>query len=209
MICSNDLRLSLVYSRQRDFSTRDVDVEFPAEVNVAQQRAEQAGFAMSCEPEVGRLLMVLAAAVPLFGRVLEIGAGAGVGAAWLATGLESRPDVEAISVEVDADLVAPGRSETWPARVKLVEVDILDVLAKLGQFDLVFADAQSGEWQGLERTVQALRPGGILIVDDMHSPDDSDEHPDHAVRRARYDHQSLITAEFALGSGVMLATRKR
>lgn len=185
------------------------NVELPAEVQLARQRAERAGFAHSCEPEVGRLLMVLAGAVPLFGRVLEIGAGAGVGTAWLATGLESRPDVEAISVEVDADLVALGRSGTWPARVKLVEADILDVLAKLGQFDLVFADAQNGKWQGLERTVQALRPGGILIVDDMHSPDESDEHPNHAVRRTLFDHQSLITAEFALGSGVMLATRKR
>lgn len=187
-------------------------MEFPAEVQLALQRAEQIRFAHSCEPEVGRLLMVLAGAVPLFGRVLEIGAGAGVGTAWLATGLERRRDVEAISVEVDADLVALGRTGTWPARVKLVEADILNVLDGLGQFDLIFADARGGKWHGLDRTVQALRPGGILIVDDMRPPEGSyepDEHPNRAVRRTLCDHQSLIAAEFDLGSGVILATRKR
>lgn len=190
----------------------DQDVEFPVEVQVALQRAEHAGFRHSCGPEVGRLLMVLAGAVPLFGRVLEIGAGAGVGTAWLATGLERRLDVEAITVEVDAELAALGRSGTWPARVKLVEADILDVLANLGQFDLVFADAAGGKWHGLARTVQALRPGGILIVDDMQpreGSDESDGHPNRAVRNTLYDHRDLITAEFDLGSGVILATRKR
>jgi len=187
-------------------------VEFPAEVQQALRRAEDAGFTHSCDPEVGRLLMVLAGAVPLFGRVLEIGTGAGVGAAWIATGLERRLDVEAISVESDAELVALGRSAAWPARVKLVEADIFSVLDRLGQFDLVFADATGGKWHGLVRTVQALRPGGILVVDDMDVPEgseQSEEHPNQAVRRALYEHQDLITAEFHLGSGVMLATRKR
>lgn len=34
-----------------------------------------AGFGLSCEPEVGRLLAVLAAAVPPGGAVLELGTG--------------------------------------------------------------------------------------------------------------------------------------
>lgn len=189
----------------------DTVVELPAEVHLAQQRAEQAGFAYSCDPEVGRLLMVLAAAVPLFGRVLEIGTGAGVGAAWLATGLERRLDVEAMSVEADEELVALDRAGAWPARIKLIEGDILSVIGGLGQFDLIFADAQGGKWHGLDRTVQALRPGGILVVDDMDVPPGIDpaDHPNTAVRRTLRAHAGLVTADFPLGSGVTLATRKR
>ncbi|HSK98468.1 MAG TPA: class I SAM-dependent methyltransferase [Euzebyales bacterium] len=187
-------------------------MEFPAEVQLALQRADEAGFHHSCDPAVGRLLMVLAAAVPLFGRVLEIGAGAGVGAAWLATGLERRPDVEALSVEADADLVALDRAGAWPERIKLVEADILGVIETLGQFDLVFADAQAGKWHALDRTVRALRPGGILVVDDMGPPvmsGDAGDHPNAGVRQALCADGRLVTAEFDLGSGVVLATRKR
>ncbi|HSK96320.1 MAG TPA: class I SAM-dependent methyltransferase [Euzebyales bacterium] len=192
-------------------------MEFPAEVQLALQRADGAGFRHSCDPAVGRLLMVLAAAVPLFGRVLEIGSGAGVGAAWLATGLERRPDVEALSVEADADLVALDRAGGWPERIKLVEADILGVIENLGQFDLIFADAQAGKWHALDRTVRALRPGGLLVVDDMGPPADAGEgrvagdadHPNAGVRRALCADVRLITADFDLGSGVVLATRRR
>lgn len=187
-------------------------MEFPAEVQLAQRRAEQAGFVCSCEPDVGRLLMVLAAAVPLFGRVLEMGTGAGVGAAWLATGLEQRPDVEAISVEMDPDLIALVRAGPWPTRVRLIEGDILAVLDGLGQFDLIFADAQGGKWVGLERTVQALRAGGVLVVDDMRPATWRDsEHQARTgqVRRNLHEHPDLITVELAWSSGVMLATRRR
>ena len=52
----------------------------PEPVRLAAGRAERAGFAMSCDPGVGRLLAVLAAAVPANGRVLELGTGTGLDA---------------------------------------------------------------------------------------------------------------------------------
>jgi predicted O-methyltransferase YrrM len=187
-------------------------VEIPAEVELAQKRAEQAGFDMSCEPEVGRLLMVLAAAVPLFGRVLEMGSGAGVGAAWLAAGLERRPDVEAISVELDAGLVELARTGPWPERIRLVEGDVLTMIERLGRFDLIFADAQGGKWEGLERTVQALRAGGVLVVDDMRPEPGSNGGDDSIIEHVRdtlLAHPDLITTELDWSSGVMMATRRR
>lgn len=187
-------------------------MEFPAEVQLALKRAEQAGFGMSCEPEVGRLLMVLAAAVPLFGRVLEMGSGAGVGAAWLATGLERRPDVEAISVEQDPSLIELARTGPWPERVRLVEGDVLRMIERLGRFDLIFADAQGGKWEGLERTVQALRAGGVLVVDDMHPMSEgngSDAAIIEYVRQTLLNHPDLVTTELDWSSGVMMATRRR
>jgi predicted O-methyltransferase YrrM len=187
-------------------------VEFPAEVKLALKRAEQAGFATSCEPEVGRLLMVLAAAVPLFGRVLEMGSGAGVGTAWLATGLERRPDVEAISVEQDPRLIELARTGPWPERVRLVEGDVLSMLERLGRFDLIFADAHGGKWEGLERTVQALRAGGVLVVDDMQlTPETNGDESAFIeyVRQTLLNHPDLITTELNWSSGVMMATRRR
>jgi hypothetical protein len=53
--------------------------ELPGSVLAAYQRAASAGFQLSCEMEMGRLLAALAAAVPRGGRVLEIGTGVGVG----------------------------------------------------------------------------------------------------------------------------------
>jgi predicted O-methyltransferase YrrM len=52
----------------------------------------------ACIPQVGRLLKVLASAKP-GGRIGEQGTGAGVGTAWLASGLCG--DAHLISVEID------------------------------------------------------------------------------------------------------------
>jgi hypothetical protein len=104
----------------------------PELVQAAQQRAERAGFAMSCEPAVGRFLAVLAAAVPPGGRVLEMGTGAGVGTAWLAEGLAGRRDATITSVEVDSATAAVAQAGDWPPTVTLLVGDVLDLLVGLG-----------------------------------------------------------------------------
>ena len=55
----------------------------PEGVAAALGRAREAGFALSCEVGVGRLLATLAAGVRPGGRILELGTGAGVGLAWI------------------------------------------------------------------------------------------------------------------------------
>jgi demethylmenaquinone methyltransferase/2-methoxy-6-polyprenyl-1,4-benzoquinol methylase len=144
-------------------------VDVPGAVAEAKGRAARAGFRLSSDDDVGRLLAVLVGGVPEGGRVLELGTGAGVGTAWICDGLASagRSDVAVVTVEHDPSLAAAARAATWPPFVELVEGDVLDVLGGLGSFDLVFADAQGGKWEGLDRTVAALRPGGVLVVDDM------------------------------------------
>jgi hypothetical protein len=69
-------------------TTNDV----PPGVAAAYERARHSGFALSCEPEVGRLLATLAAAVPEHGAILEMGTGVGVGCAWIVHGLGARSD---------------------------------------------------------------------------------------------------------------------
>ncbi len=183
----------------------------PPLVASAQQRAIEAGFTLACEPGVGRLLATLAAAVPLHGRILEMGTGVGVGTAWIVHGLGERRDVEVISVEVDPGTAAVARTGTWPPWLSLRVADILDLLTDLGSFDLIFADSQGGKWAGLDRTIAALRPCGILLVDDMTPPtwlDDQHRHNTARVRETLLGHADLIAAEIAAASGMILATRR-
>jgi len=183
----------------------------PEPVRLAAERAERAGFAMSCDPGAGRLLAVLAAAVPANGRVLELGTGTGAGTAWIVHGLRERDDVEVVTVEIDAATAALAAQYRWPPQVRLLTGDALEVTRRAGRFDLIFADAQGGKWEGLDATVAALRPGGQLLVDDMTPGEFADEH--HArktaeVRSRLLGHPDLVSVEIAWSSGLILSTRR-
>lgn len=183
----------------------------PPIVAAAQARAARAGFALSCEPEVGSFLALLAAGVPAGGRVLEMGTGVGVGTAWIVHGLGDRGDVEVISIEKDPALCAIAGAADWPANVSLREADVLDVLGDLGDFDLVFADAQGGKWEGLDRTIACLRPRGLLLVDDMAPEAFLDERHRlkvEEVRRTLLSHPDLLGAEIQAATGMILVMRR-
>ena len=182
----------------------------PPLVAAATARARQAGFLQSCEPEVGRLLAVLAAHLPPGARVLELGTGTGVGTAWIVSGLQPRTDVTVTSVEKDPATAALAAAGDWPSFAELRCDDALAVLAQAGTFDLIFADAAGGKAEGLHRTVAALRPRGLLIVDDMTpEPDwtDSLRAIQERVRHELLSAPELTSAELAFGSGVILSVR--
>src|SRR5271163_3865857 len=86
----------------------------PESVAAAQDRASKSGFELSSEVEVGQLMACLANAVPIGGRILEIGTGCGVGLSWIVHGVGSRTDVEVVSVELDPAIAAQTRSAGWP-----------------------------------------------------------------------------------------------
>ena len=186
------------------------EVPLPPLVAAATARASQAGFPMSCDPAVGRLLAVLAAHVPEGARVLELGTGCGVGAAWIVSGLLPRRDVTVITVESDAGTAAVAAGGSWPSFVRLRRGDALEALAEAGTLDMIFADAPAGKWQGLDRSVAALGPHGLLVVDDMTpQPDWTDVHraATEGVRRALLSDPELTSAELPVGSGVILSVR--
>ena len=183
-------------------------------VAAAPDAARRAGFTRSCEDDVGRLLAVLTAAVPVGGRILELGTGTGVGLAWITSGLVGRDDVEVLSVEHDARLAALAATGPWPPGVRIETGDALDVLARSGTFDLIFADAPAGKTTGLAHTLAALRPGGVLVVDDMaprpDDPFDDEVRPRlEAVAVALRADDRLVIVELAWASGVIVATRRR
>jgi demethylmenaquinone methyltransferase/2-methoxy-6-polyprenyl-1,4-benzoquinol methylase len=177
----------------------------------AYARAEAASFELSCDPEVGKLLCILAGAVPAGGRILELGTGVGVGLAWIVHGLGDRTDVEVVTVEIDPAIHRVAKGTEWPGYVRFELGDAAASVSKLGAFELIFPDAPAGKLYGIGRTIEALAPRGVLIVDDM----DLEPHGDPELRaalvkvRARLLSRSdLLVAELDLGSGVMLAVRR-
>jgi predicted O-methyltransferase YrrM len=182
----------------------------PEIVGHAVALATARGFALSSEPTVGRLLAVLAAAVPVEGRILELGTGAGVGAAWIVSGLGARKDVEFVTVEVDPELAHDVAGLPWDRAARFMVGDGAALLPTLGTFDLIFADAEGGKWHGLDLTIDALRPGGVLFVDDMDvTRYDNPEHvaKTSAVRDRLLTDPRLIAVELHTVSGLVLATR--
>jgi predicted O-methyltransferase YrrM len=68
-----------------------------------------------------------------------------------------RTDVAVISVEKDHRTAALAASGDWPCFVDLRCGDALETLAEGAAFDLIFADAPGGKWDGLDRSIAALR----------------------------------------------------
>lgn len=182
----------------------------PPLVEAATTRARSAGFRFSCDPAVGRLLAVLAAHLPAGARVLELGTGTGVGTAWMASGLLPRTDVTVITIEKNPQTAAVAARGDWPGFVDLRVGDALDMLDQTGTFDLIFADAQAGKWAGLDRTIEALNPHGLLIVDDMTPTAEwaSEQRVRQGeVRRTLLTSPLLTSTELDHGSGIVLSAR--
>ena len=129
----------------------------------------------------------------------------------MVAGLDPRDDVEVTTVETDAQLAAVVRDAGLPAYVRPVEGDAVALLPQLGDFDLIFADAEGGKWIGLDLTIAALRPGGVLVVDDMDLARYSDADYREQTTRVRerlVEDAGLVTVELEAGSGFVLATRR-
>jgi SAM-dependent methyltransferase len=97
-------------------------------------------------------------------RCLEVGGGAGSIARWLAE--RTRPGGQVTTIDLDTTLLEPLPDQG----VEVIRADLLqDPLP--GGFDLVHARLVIGHLhdrrrEGLERLVEALRPGGLLLVEE-------------------------------------------
>ncbi len=188
-----------------------MEATFPELVTAAAGMSRSAGFALSCEPAVGRLLAVLAAHLPAGARVLELGTGTGVGTAWIVFGLLPRTDVVVTTIERDPQTAALAAQCNWRDFVDLRIGNALHLLSEIGTFDLIFADAQGGKWDGLDRTIAALNPHGLLVVDDMTprpgwTPEQRTKQDQ--VRQALLTSPLLTSIELDHGSGIILSVRR-
>lgn len=139
----------------------------PAALAAIQEATRAAGFKMASEPEVGALLRALAASKP-GGRLLEIGTGTGVSAAWLLDGMDGASHLTSVDRDEGLQQIARRHLDDDP-RVDFVLEEGREFLLgwEGGPFDLIFADAWSGKFLELDETLALLRPGGMYVADDL------------------------------------------
>ena len=139
----------------------------PPLVSRALELAERLRFERSCSEETGRLLHVLAASRGRE-RVAEIGAGTGVGAAWIVSALP--PGVPFFTAELDAERAAAVRELFRDdPDVHVLEGDWRTTLPREAPFDLLFFDAakQLAPAEDAPLAQGLLAPGGLALLDDL------------------------------------------
>jgi predicted O-methyltransferase YrrM len=216
--------------------------ELPELVQRAYAVARQAGFPLTraeaglgrpsaCLPGVGRFLGVLAVGCG-GGRIGEIGTGAGIGAAWMASAMPA--DCVLVTAEIDGELAAAAaRLLAADTRVQVLTGDARQVLPPSGPFDLLFADGGWRDPAGLATLVDLCRVGGRLVMDDvtpllaappgphpqgddvplsLAAPPDPSPWGDDVKRRLFFGDPRLISVEVVLPdlrNSLLVGTRRR
>ena len=183
----------------------------PRPVPQIQEQTAALKFGMASEPLTGALLRTLAASRP-GGRLLELGTGTGLATAWLLDGAD--PTSSLTSVDTDPALQAVARKCLGnDPRLQLINMDAIEFLAdQIPQsFDLVFADALPGKYEGLDLALAVVKPGGFYVVDDMLPQ--ANWPPGHAEKASALMEQLAKQQDFTVvpmvwASGIVVAVRK-
>jgi predicted O-methyltransferase YrrM len=177
------------------------------------------------DAEVGALLRVLATAVGA-AKILEIGTAVGYSGIWLAGALP--PGGMLLTMERSAERAQEARLNFARAglaeRVSVLVGDAERLIAKVaGPFDVIFQDGDKQQYTPLlDRLVGLLRPGGLLITDNVlwdgevvpaftrnpaRSVDDTRAIAEYNERLA--SHPQLTTATVPLRDGVSISVKRR
>jgi predicted O-methyltransferase YrrM len=177
------------------------------------------------DPLTGALLHALVRAMAAT-RVLEIGTAIGYSTLWMAAALP--PDGLLVTLERDASRATTARGYFREAgvdgRVNVMVGDADRYLHKLaGPFDLVFQDGDKRGYEPmLDRLVALLRPGGVLVTDNVlwdgevvpglvatprRNPDDTAAIAGYNARLAA--DSRLTVSWLPVGDGVAIAVKKR
>ena len=125
----------------------------------------------------GRLLRILTEAI-MAKNVVEIGTSNGYSALWICLGLNATGG-RLITHEIDADSAALAKANFQRAGVEnMVTVVLGDAHQTVGRLhepiDLLFIDADKpGYLDYLNQLLPKVRPGGLILADNMHQPQPS------------------------------------
>ena len=181
----------------------------PAWTEIA-ARTATLGFDMPSEPRTGALLRMLAASKP-GGRLLELGTGTGLATSCLLAGMDAAARLVSVDIDERVQGLARGVLGGDP-RVRFVLADGIDYIGQAApaSFDLIFADAWPGKYEGVDAALTLLRPGGLYIGDDMlPQPNWSENHQprvDELVHLLK-GRPDLTTASLDWGSGFVIAAK--
>ena len=176
------------------------------------------------DAEVGALLRVLVTTVAA-SRILEIGTAIGYSGIWLAGALP--PGGMLLTMEMSEERAREARENFARARladrVSVIVGDAQLKIAKVaGPFDLIFQDGDKHQYTPLlDRLVALLRPGGLLVTDNVlwdgevapgftaapqRDPAETRAIAEYNERVA--SHPELITAIVPLRDGVSISVKR-
>ena len=175
-----------------------------------EKRTAELGFDMPSEMRTGALLKALAASKP-HGRLLELGTGTGLATACLLAGMDSASRL--VSVDINARVQAVARDLLGSdSRVSFELADGREFIRtqQRQSFDLVFADAWAGKYDGLDDALALVRHGGFFIGDDMlpqaNWPDNQQERAEGLVSYLA-GLEGWTTVTLSWGSGFVITVR--
>lgn len=205
-----------ILERIRERYVRDPDI-------IRRLRAETASHprsGMLLDPECGALLRTLVRAVNPK-KTLDIGVFTGFSS--LTVAMEAA-EAQVIALDVDAETTKAARGyweeagvagridlRIGPARESL---DALIANGEAGTFDFAFVDADKpGYPDYVDRATELLRPGGVMLLDNMlwsvfEEPREDAAMLDRLSRQMSADPR-LTVAVLPLGSGMTVATKNR
>jgi predicted O-methyltransferase YrrM len=175
-----------------------------------ERRTAELGFDKPSDMRTGALLKALAASKP-HGRLLELGTGTGLATACLLAGMDSASLL--VTVDIDAQVQAVARELLGSdSRISFELADGREFIRtqQHQSFDLVFADAWAGKYDGLDDALALVRHGGFFIGDDMLPQANWQEHhQEHAEKLVTYLEglQGWTTMTLSWGSGFVVSVR--
>jgi len=158
------------------------EIELPEIVRKANALADELNFPLmpegrpaghkgppsACIPQVGKLLQVLASGKP-GGRIGEQGTGAGVGTAWLASGLKNGAHLISVEINPTFSTAAKQLFADYP-NVEIRTGDWHEMMSPNEPYDLLFMDAMPrgdlvpSNWDSI---VDLISIGGQIVMDDL------------------------------------------
>lgn len=210
--------MDLIEPKIDEYLDRFTDAGHPV-VAEMEELAEERKFPI-VGPQVGRLLELLTLSVGAR-RVLELGSGFGYSAFFFARALGGGDEV--VLTEYDEDNVELARDFLDRAglgdRARIEVGDGFKLAAAMApeSFGIVFCDVDKAEYpEALEIARRLLRPGGLLIVDNMlwygrvldPPEDDEDTAGVVALSEALAEAQDFVTTILPVRDGVSVSVKR-
>lgn len=188
----------------------DTDIILPENFTNIQIKSEEIKFSMPSDLQTGSILRTLVTSKP-GGSFLELGTGTGLSLSWIIEAMDENSSVTTVDNN-DTYLTIARNFFGHDQRVHIVCDDGTEWIKTNHdkRFDLIFADAWPGKYSELNETLQLLKKGGFLILDDMvPQPNWPEGHQDNVDRLV--DHLSsrrdIRLTKLVWSTGLIIITK--